>query len=85
MIYNQMGCKQMADKNGFGAIRHVSGRLLAERAIEILRNPELAARMGAAGRDVASSRFNVHEIVPRYRALYDRVIAGHAYTPIDNP
>jgi N-acetyl-alpha-D-glucosaminyl L-malate synthase BshA len=50
---------------------------MAERAIEILRNTELAARMGTNGRELASSRFNVHEIVPRYRALYERVIAGH--------
>lgn len=48
---------------------------MAQRAIQILTDAPLAASMGAAGRELASTRFNVHQIVPRYRNLYERVIA----------
>ncbi len=48
---------------------------MAERAIEILSNDEIAHRMGAAGRAAAIERFDVKKIVPRYREFYQRVIA----------
>jgi N-acetyl-alpha-D-glucosaminyl L-malate synthase BshA len=49
---------------------------MAERAIEILSDPARQQRMGAAGRALASEKFNVHRIVPMYRALYERVVSG---------
>ncbi len=49
---------------------------MAERAIEILANEDLARRMGAAGREVAIDKFDQNKIVPRYREEYERVIAG---------
>ena len=47
---------------------------MAERAIEILSNPELRKRMGRRGRELAVERFDEEKIVPRYRELYERVI-----------
>ena len=47
---------------------------MAEAAIEVLSNPELHHRMGQQGRELAATRFNVHEVVPRYRAFYEKVI-----------
>lgn len=49
---------------------------MAERAIEILSDPAIEHRMGAAGRAVAMERFDVTRVVPRYREMYERVIAG---------
>ena len=49
---------------------------MAERAIEILSNDELALRMGQAGRDAAIGKFAEAKIVPQYREAYERVIAG---------
>ena len=49
---------------------------MAQRAIEILSNDNFALRMGAAGRAVAIERFSEEKIVPRYREMYERVIAG---------
>lgn len=47
---------------------------MAERAIAILRDPELRRRMGRRGRELAIERFDEEKIVPRYRELYERVI-----------
>ncbi|MFZ2491404.1 MAG: N-acetyl-alpha-D-glucosaminyl L-malate synthase BshA [Thermoanaerobaculia bacterium] len=47
---------------------------MAERAIEILANDELRTRMGRAGRARAIEFFDEEKIVPRYRAVYERVI-----------
>jgi L-malate glycosyltransferase len=47
---------------------------MAGRAIEILRDPELLKRMGRQGRALAVKEFDESWIVPRYRALYERVI-----------
>ena len=49
---------------------------MSERAIEILRDPELRARMGKRARALALERFEEEKIVPRYRELYERVIGA---------
>ncbi len=49
---------------------------MAARALEILSNDALRHRMGAAGRQLAIEKFNVATVVPRYRQLYERIIAG---------
>jgi N-acetyl-alpha-D-glucosaminyl L-malate synthase BshA len=49
---------------------------MAERAIEILRDDDLHRRMGARAREVAIERFDENRIVPKYREMYERVIAG---------
>ena len=49
---------------------------MAARAIEILRDPAVQSRMGKRGREVAVNEFDENRIVPRYRALYERVIGG---------
>jgi len=49
---------------------------MAAHAIAILSNDALRARMGAAAREVAITRFDVNRVVPQYRELYERVIAG---------
>jgi len=49
---------------------------MAARAIEILSDRALHDRMGKAARQVAVDRFDEARIVPRYREVYERVIAG---------
>jgi N-acetyl-alpha-D-glucosaminyl L-malate synthase BshA len=49
---------------------------MAERAIEILSNDELASRLGRAGRAIAVEKFAEAKVVPQYREAYERVIAG---------
>lgn len=49
---------------------------MAARAIEILSNPELQARLGRKGREIAERKFNESRIVPIYRNFYERVIAA---------
>jgi N-acetyl-alpha-D-glucosaminyl L-malate synthase BshA len=49
---------------------------MAARAIEILSNDEKRRQMGRAGRATAVERFDENKIVPVYRQLYERVIAG---------
>jgi N-acetyl-alpha-D-glucosaminyl L-malate synthase BshA len=48
---------------------------MAERAIEILSDIDLRRKMGRRGRELAIERFDEEKIVPRYRELYERVIA----------
>jgi glycosyltransferase involved in cell wall biosynthesis len=47
---------------------------MAERAIEILSNPDLQRRLGRNGRYLAEGKFNVNRVVPKYREFYERVI-----------
>lgn len=49
---------------------------MAERAIEILTDPELADRMGKAGRARAKELFDEDLIVPQYEALYKEILAS---------
>jgi N-acetyl-alpha-D-glucosaminyl L-malate synthase BshA len=48
---------------------------MSERAIEILRDNGLRERMGKRARELALERFEEEKIVPRYRELYENVIA----------
>jgi N-acetyl-alpha-D-glucosaminyl L-malate synthase BshA len=47
---------------------------MADRAIEILSNPDLQRRLGRSGRDLAEGKFNVNGVVPKYREFYEKVI-----------
>jgi glycosyltransferase involved in cell wall biosynthesis len=49
---------------------------LADAALEILGDDALARRMAAAGRERAATVFDQATAVARYRALYERVLAG---------
>jgi N-acetyl-alpha-D-glucosaminyl L-malate synthase BshA len=49
---------------------------MAERGIEILSDPALQQRLGKRGREVAASTFDEALIVPIYRDMYERVLAG---------
>ncbi len=49
---------------------------MAARAIEILTDDALRRRMGRRGREVAVEQFDESWIVPRYRAMYERVIGS---------
>ncbi|HEY0159658.1 MAG TPA: N-acetyl-alpha-D-glucosaminyl L-malate synthase BshA [Thermoanaerobaculia bacterium] len=49
---------------------------MAASALEILRDEPLRRRMGKRAREVAVERFDEQKIVPHYRELYDRVLAG---------
>ncbi len=49
---------------------------MADCAIRILSDPAVRERMGAAGRAAAMEKFDVTHVVPRYREMYERVIAG---------
>jgi N-acetyl-alpha-D-glucosaminyl L-malate synthase BshA len=48
---------------------------MADSAVRILADPELHARMAAAGVGVATDRFSADRIVPRYEALYEQVLS----------
>ncbi len=49
---------------------------MAERAIEILTNPELAEALGRAGRKRAIERFSEKAIVDEYEQLYQDLVAA---------
>lgn len=49
---------------------------MAERAIEILSDDALRARMGKAGRAWAIEQFDTAKVIPRYLEYYDRVLRG---------
>ncbi len=49
---------------------------LAERIITLIRKPELARRMGEAGRRRAEDRFSRERMVDDHEALYGRLLRG---------
>lgn len=46
---------------------------MAARVLDLLKDPELQARMGAAARKAAVERFALDSIIDRYEALYRKV------------
>ena len=48
-----------------------SADLLAEKIVYLLRNRDVAERMGAKGRERVKSQFDLNTMVRRYEALYD--------------
>lgn len=57
---------------------------MADSAIRILSDDALRRRMGTAGRAAATEKFDVAKIVPRYREMYERVIAGETVGTSDS-
>ena len=51
-------------------------RCMAERASDLLKNPEKARAFGAAGRRKALERFAPGPLVQQYEAVYRRVMDG---------
>ncbi len=51
---------------------------MAQRAIEILSDNTVRTRMGKRGREIAIEEFDEIKVVPVYRQMYERVMAGDA-------
>jgi L-malate glycosyltransferase len=51
-------------------------RLAADRILTLARRPELATRMGKAGRQDATRKFTVDTMVNQWASLYDSLIAA---------
>jgi N-acetyl-alpha-D-glucosaminyl L-malate synthase BshA len=51
-------------------------RTMADRALQILSDPDLRETMGRAARDRALTEFCSVKIIPRYEALYRQVLAN---------
>jgi N-acetyl-alpha-D-glucosaminyl L-malate synthase BshA len=49
---------------------------MGERAAALLRDPALLTTMSAAAAAAARERFSPEQVVPRYEALYERVVAS---------
>jgi glycosyltransferase involved in cell wall biosynthesis len=54
---------------------------LAEALLRLLRDREAAERMGAAGRELALSRFNQEACVDRFIRLYERLVQSQTGAP----
>ncbi|HVR38825.1 MAG TPA: N-acetyl-alpha-D-glucosaminyl L-malate synthase BshA [Thermoanaerobaculia bacterium] len=71
------GLPEVVDDGVTGFLLPVADvRGMAERAIEILSDDALRTRMGKHGREQAIDRFDEIKVVPVYRQMYERVIAG---------
>lgn len=49
---------------------------LAREALRLLESPELARRLGQAGRERAAQHFGLQAMLDRYEALYNELLAG---------
>lgn len=49
---------------------------IADRAITLLEDDALRAKMGASARDHALTKFNVSTVVPRYLSFYQKVLSA---------
>jgi glycosyltransferase involved in cell wall biosynthesis len=59
---------------------------LAHRVNELLRDAELARRMGEAGRSVVAREFGVEQMRRSYDALYRGILAERGWAlPADRP
>jgi glycosyltransferase involved in cell wall biosynthesis len=53
---------------------------MAERGIELVRDRELGRRIGQAAAAEVRAHYCVDNVVPRYEAFYEEVLAGTAGT-----
>jgi glycosyltransferase involved in cell wall biosynthesis len=63
---------------GVNGFFHTPGdsRSLAERIVELVRNPELRKRLGEAGRKTAEERFDASKMADRLLAIYERALGA---------
>ena len=68
------GCPEVIEdgKNGF-LVEKDNPEQMAERCIELLKNPHLQQRMGDYGRTIVARRFTLQRQVTEYLELYQRV------------
>ena len=60
---------------GAGRLTAVSAAALAEGVLDVLDDPDLAARLSAASRPVALELFGMERNIDRYLEVYDRVLS----------
>ncbi|HKP13344.1 MAG TPA: glycosyltransferase, partial [Blastocatellia bacterium] len=68
------GVPEVVEDGGCGylfEIGDVNG--MAEAALRLLNDGALHTRLGARGREIATTRFTTDEIIPQYEALYQRL------------
>jgi glycosyltransferase involved in cell wall biosynthesis len=65
--------------NGAGLLTPVAPEPLARGIIEVLTDPDLAARLSAACRPVAEDLFGMDRNIDRYLDVYDRALAVAAH------
>jgi glycosyltransferase involved in cell wall biosynthesis len=54
-----------------------NSRLLAEAVLEIITNPQLAAKMGEIGRKIVRERFSVDRMIDETLRVYQKVLSKH--------
>ena len=54
---------------------------MARRAIEVLTDTKLQARMGAAARQTAVERYEASRVIPLYEKFYEKVLERPAFLP----
>jgi hypothetical protein len=65
-------------ENGRSGIVHTDPDVLIEGARELLRDRDLAARLGAAGRAIAVERFGIDRFVRDWNEAFRMVTGGRA-------
>jgi glycosyltransferase involved in cell wall biosynthesis len=63
------------EKNGY-VVDSEDHATMADRILKLLRDPDLAQRMGRDGRKTVEMRFSIDAMMSRLMHLYDKVLAG---------
>lgn len=73
------GCRDALVPGETGVLVPVrDARALADAALELARDEDLRIRMGAAGRKLAESEFDLHKIVREHMQLYEALLHGRS-------
>jgi glycosyltransferase involved in cell wall biosynthesis len=72
------GCEGLAVTRGEHLLVEQDAAGLADAAVRVLGDPELAARLGAAARTFVRERHQWADMAARYIALFDDVLREHA-------
>jgi glycosyltransferase involved in cell wall biosynthesis len=62
-----------ADRSGF-LVPPAEPQALADALVRVLKHPDLADRMGAAGRGIVAARYSLRAMVEQYSELYERML-----------
>ncbi len=65
----------MPGKNGF-LVPVQSAEALAEKAILLLQDPDLAVQMGVSGNEMVIDRFGIEKMIDAFDSVYSGMIQG---------
>jgi glycosyltransferase involved in cell wall biosynthesis len=77
-VSTSIGCEGLAVQHGHNILIGDGPRDFAQQVVAVLRDPDLARRVGAQGRELAVGRYDWRAIGAQMLRLYEGLVGGVA-------